>query len=303
MISLEKLQLMFNALLGRILIFILYVISLLPFWALYILSDIIFFMLYHVAKYRRQVVQTNLSKSFPTKTALELHSIERKYYKYLADLIMESVKIISISKKSAQKHFKYTNPELLDAYYAQGESVLAAAGHYGNWEMANVLPLSSKLINLVIYKPLANPVLETFLQGIRSRYGAVMVPMKLALRKMAEYRKQITLSVFVSDQTPHFHEAHYFTTFLNQPTAIFLGIEKVAKLTGSPVIFCDVQVVKRGYYTCTFIPLIEKPKETQDYEITEAHVRYLEKMINERPEYWLWSHKRWKFNQEGFINT
>lgn len=286
---------------SRIIVFFLYAISLLPFWVLYLIADLIYLVLYHIAKYRREVVQSNLSRSFPSKTPEELHSIEKQYYRFLADMIMECVKMISLSKNAASKHFTYSNPELLESYFAQGKSVVAAAGHYGNWEMGNVLPLSNRGINMVVYKPLANKVFDTFLQRIRSRYGALLVPMKLALRKVAELRKQLTLSIFVSDQTPHFHEAQYFTNFLNQSTAIFLGIEKIAKLTNSPVIFMDVKLIKRGYYSCTFVPLIEDPNRAAEYEITEAHVKYLESMIIRNPEHWIWSHKRWKFNEQGFI--
>ncbi|MDF3076460.1 MAG: lauroyl acyltransferase [Sphingobacteriaceae bacterium] len=292
---------MVNAFFSRIVVFFLYLVSLLPFWFLYLISDLIFLILYHIVKYRRDVVQGNLGRSFPNKSSAELQLIEKQYYEYLADMMIESVKMISLPKKSALKHFVYTNPEILETYFSAGRSVVAAAGHYANWEMGNVMPLCNSGLNMVVYKPLANKVFENLFHKIRTRYGAVMVPMKLALRKIVEYRKQITLSVFVSDQTPHYHETQYFTTFLNQTTAIFLGIEKIAKLTNSPVVFLDVRLVKRGYYTCTFVPLIENPQETAEHEITEAHVRYLEKMIMEKPQYWLWSHKRWKFNEQGFI--
>lgn len=289
---------MINNVLSRIAIFFLYILSLFPFWALYLLSDLIYIVLYHIVKYRRQVVADNLARAFPEKSAVERTIIGKQYFKYLSDLIVESVKMISMSKKQAMRHFTYTNVELVEAYFAEGKSVLGAAGHYGNWEMGNVMMTYISKKNLVVYKPLASEVFEKFMGKVRSRYGTIMVPMKLALRKIIEYRREPTLTVLVSDQTPTMNETQYFIDFLGQRTAVFLGIEKIAKTTNYPIVFLDIKVVKRGYYTCTFVPLIEEPAATEAHAVTEAHVRYLEMMIRREPRLWVWSHRRWKFNEE-----
>jgi KDO2-lipid IV(A) lauroyltransferase len=286
--------------LSRLGTFFLYLLSLLPFWALYLISDFIFFLLYYVTGYRRKVVQENLLNSFPEKTEHERAAIERKYYQYLADLMVETIKMITVSKKELIKRVTSPNPEVLDKYFSQGRSIMAAVGHYGNWEMADLrtgIHITDKPV-LVVYKPLTNQVFDEFFIKMRSRYGATLVAMKNVLRTMVRHKDDVVFSAFVADQTPVQHEANYFTNFLNQPTAFFLGIEKIAKLTNPVVVFCDVQRVKRGYYSFKLIPLIENPKDTAPYEITEAYVKYLEDMIKREPQYWLWSHRRWKFKPE-----
>ncbi|MDB5011175.1 MAG: lauroyl acyltransferase [Mucilaginibacter sp.] len=288
--------------LSRLGIFFLYLISLLPFWFLYLIADVLFLVLYYVTSYRRKVVQENLRNSFPEKTEKERNNIEKEYYKYLADLIVEIIKTISISEKEIKRRVTATNPDLVNSYYAEGRSVIAVGGHYCNWEMAalNFCFYGTEKF-MIVYKPLSNLLFEEFFFKTRSRFGGIPVSMKQTLRKMIEYKNELTSSVFVGDQTPVKEEANYFTTFLNQPTPVFLGIEKVAKLTNDIVVFYDMKRVKRGFYTYTLVPLVENPKLTQPYEITEAHVKYLELMIKREPQYWLWSHRRWKFKPENTI--
>ncbi|GAA4310973.1 lysophospholipid acyltransferase family protein [Mucilaginibacter gynuensis] len=290
---------MINKGLSYIGIFFLYLVSLLPFWFLYLISDVIFVLVYHVIGYRRGVVRENLANSFPEKSEAERREIERKFFRYFADLVVETVKCISISEKTILTRMNVLNTELLDEYFGKGKSVIGAVGHYGNWEIAaQRFSFITGERRMIIYKPLSNKIYDDFFIRIRSRFGATLVAMRNTLRKMAEYRKNLSISVLVADQTPVKHEAHYFTTFLNQPTAVFLGVEKVSKMLDAVVIFCDIKRVKRGYYTCTFVPLTETPKATAEYEITELHVKYLESMIRREPQYWLWSHRRWKFKPE-----
>lgn len=284
--------------LTRLAILGLKLLSYLPLNVLYILSDGLFIVLFHITKYRRAVVAENLKNAFPEKDITERNQITIQYYRYLCDLIIESVKMISISKAEAMERFKFVNPELLQEYFDQNKSILAAAGHYGNWEMASNVGLTTDKKTLVVYKPLTNQIFERFLKKVRSRFNAKMIPMKTSFREILSYRKEPTISILISDQTPVRSDAHCFTTFLNQPTAVFLGIEKLAKSYNYPVVFCDVKVVKRGHYTCEFVPLIEEPKLTAEHEITQAHVKYLEKMIQKEPQYWIWSHKRWKFKPD-----
>lgn len=284
--------------LTRLAILGLKLLSYLPLNVLYILSDGLFIVLFHITKYRRAVVAENLKNAFPEKDIRERNQITIQYYRYLCDLIIESVKMISISKAEAMERFKFVNPELLQEYFDQNKSILAAAGHYGNWEMASNVGLTTDKKTLVVYKPLTNQIFERFLKKVRSRFNAKMIPMKTSFREILSYRKEPTISILISDQTPVRSDAHCFTTFLNQPTAVFLGIEKLAKSYNYPVVFCDVKVVKRGHYTCEFVPLIEEPKLTAEHEITQAHVKYLEKMIQKEPQYWIWSHKRWKFKPD-----
>ena len=281
--------------LTRLGILVLQLFSLLPLNVLYLFSDLLFYILYHGVEYRRAVVNENLRKAFPEKDDAERKKITRQYYSYLCDLILESVKMISISKAEVMKRFQFVNPELLEEYFKQNKSVIAAAGHYGNWEMASNIGLITDKKILVVYKPLTDPIFERFLKKVRSRFNAKLIRMKTSFRDILSYRKEPTVSIIVSDQTPVPGDSVCFTTFLNQHTAVFQGIEKLAKAYNYPVLFCDVKVVKRGYYTCEFVPLTDEPKATAENEITEKHVKYLEKMIYAQPQYWIWSHKRWKY--------
>lgn len=283
----------------RLGILFLYLISLLPFWFLYLVSDVLFVVIYYIVHYRRQVVQQNLANAFPEKSVKEREDIERKYYRYLADLMVETVKMITVSEKQIQKRVVATNAELVHEYFAKGKSIIAVAGHYCNWEMAalNFNFVTDKRF-MIVYKPLSNATFNDFFIKIRSRFGGQPVAMKQTMRKMVEYRKELTVSVLVGDQTPVMHEVTYFTRFLNQPTAVFLGIEKIAKTIDAAVVFYDMKRVKRGYYTYTLIPLTENAKQTAEHEITNIHVQYLESMIRREPQYWLWSHRRWKFKPE-----
>jgi KDO2-lipid IV(A) lauroyltransferase len=187
----------------------------------------------------------------------------------------------------------------MEHYFSQGKSIIAAAGHYGNWEMACLsFGFLTNNRRMIVYKPQSNEVFTDFFNRTRSRFGATMVSMRQTLRKMIEYKNELTFTVLASDQTPTREDAKYFTTFLNQPTAVFLGVEKLTKVVDCVVIFYKIDLIKRGYYTYTFVPLVENPKQTKPYEITEIHVKYLESLIKEKPEYWLWSHRRWKIKPE-----
>jgi len=293
---------MIKAVLSRIVIFFLFLVSLLPFWFLYLISDVIYVLLFYIIRYRRHVVQDNLRNSFPEKTIAELQSIEKKYFHYLGDLMVETVKMISISEKEVKRRMIYTNVALFDEYYKQGRTIVAVIGHYCNWEISahrcSFVPSYKKVY---VFKPLSNKVADSYYQKIRGRFGALLVPMRSIFRRLVELRKELTLTVLISDQTPVQGESQYYTTFLNQPTAVFLGVEKMAIAFNSVVIFGDIRRVKRGYYEMDLVPLVENPKETAPHEITELHVKYLEQMILREPQYWLWSHRRWKFKPEGVL--
>jgi KDO2-lipid IV(A) lauroyltransferase len=291
--------------LSRLGTFFLYLVSLLPFWFLYLIADLLYVILYYITGYRRKVVQENLRNSFPEKTETERKAIEKKYFKYMADLMIETIKSVSMSRKSVEKRMICTNPELLEHYFGKGRSIIAAAGHYANWEMACLsFGFLTSRRRMIVYKPQSNEVFTDFFNRTRSRFGATMISMRQTLRKMIEFKNEQTITVLASDQTPTREDAKYFIEFLNQPTAVFLGVEKLTRVVNSVVIFYRIDLVKRGHYTYTFVPLVEEPEKTKPYEITEIHVRYLEQLIREKPEYWLWSHRRWKIKPpEGFNSS
>jgi len=278
---------------------ILYLISLLPFRVIYLLSDFIYLVLYHVTKYRRKVVDENLLNAFPEKSPAERGTISKRYYHYLSDLMVESVKLLTISRKEVTKRVRVSNEELITESFGRGQSVIGILGHYGNWEMGALR--FSQLFRerrIIVYKPLSNKFFDKVCKKLRSRFGATLVDMKSTLRKLISYKNEPTVTVLVGDQTPAKSEIKYFTNFLNQPTAVFLGVERLAKITNSAVVFCDVRRIKRGFYECNFVPLFADAKKTEEHEITDAHVHYLEEVIKEHPEYWLWSHRRWKHKPE-----
>ncbi len=275
-------------------------VSLLPFWAIYIISDTLYFILYYIVRYRRKVVAENLDIAFPKKTDGEKKKIARAFYHYLADMICETIKLSSISAKSVVKRFHLNNPELISNYLDEGRPVIGLTAHYGNWEMAlhRLSILAGKHPALVIYRPLSNTYFEEIFNAIRSRFGAQLVPMKQTLRKILSYKDRPHISMFVSDQTPTRNESKYFASFFNHPTLVFLGAEKIARKTNFPVIYCHMDKRKRGYYECTFEILFDQPALTVDHEITSRHLHLLETTIRHRPELWLWSHRRWKHHPQ-----
>lgn len=285
--------------LSRLNTFLLSLISYLPFWLLYLLADLVFIVLFYFIKYRRKVTQSNLANAFPEKSNEERSQIERKFYRFLGDMIVESLKMNSISEKDILARCHITNPELVQGYLDQGHSVLLATGHYGNWEWGNLfMPLRFDEKMVVIYKPLSDKNFGEYLNRMRSRFGTEMIPMKLTMRKIIEMKNEKYMVGFASDQTPTRHESKYFTDFLNQPTAVFLGLEKIAKATNHPVVFVQTERPRRGYYQYTFITIAEDPSVTSEYQITDLNAQKLEQVIRRRPELWLWSHKRWKFTPQ-----
>src|SRR5476651_1331395 len=223
--------------LSRIGVFFLYLISLLPFWLLYIISDFLYVVLYRIAGYRKGVVRENLTNSFPEKSVAELRLIEKKYYHFLCDLILETIKTFTISPEEVRRRMHPQKPDTdarINEFLKQNRTVLIASGHYGNWEYSC---LSGSMITneerLAVYKPLASEVYDDLFKKVRSRFGATPVAMKDTLRKLVTLRGKPSLTVLVSDQTPVRETVQYFTQFLNQPTAIFLGVEKLAKATNA----------------------------------------------------------------------
>lgn len=286
----------------RITSFLLYFVSLLPFAFIYLLADMLYFTLYYLTGYRKKVVQKNLKNAFPGKTHKERKQIEKRFYRFLSDMLAESVKMLSISEDTMRKRFRLNNPEEVNRHFEAGKSVIMATGHYGNWEWGSLIAslAFNKQKTVVVYKPLTNKKFEELINGMRSRFGAVMTAMKAAMRKVAELRNETSLFVLVSDQTPARVETRHFLPFLNQPTAVFLGIEKIAQAADYPVVYCRINRIGRGYYEADFKTLTENPKNTAEYEITRLHMAELENIIKQKPELWLWSHKRWKYKPEDF---
>jgi len=270
----------------------------LPFWALYLVSDVLYFLVFYVVGYRRKVVAKNLRNSFPEKTEKEILTLSKKYYQYLCDLTLESLKKITMSKEDALKHCKFHNPEILNRFKSENRSVILLMGHYGNWEWAgSSFTLSTDYQLYVIYKVLSNPYFEKLMVVSRTMFGTRLIKVENTLRDMLANKSNPATYAFIADQTP-FPQGAYWTTFLNQDTPLFTGAEKLAKKLNYPVVFVNVKRVKRGYYEVFPEVLFEEPKLCKENEITEVYIRRLETEINKMPETWLWSHRRWKYTRD-----
>lgn len=276
-------------------IFFLNVLSVLPLSILYFISTIGFYVVYYLFPYRKDVVRENLSGSFPEKTGDELVKIEKQFFRYFNDLVVEVIKMNSISSSSLKKRVKFTNLHLVEEYFNKNESVLACTGHYGNWELC-MLALGAELSKpeYVIYKPLHNEAFDNWFYKIRTRFGNHFIPMRQTLRSIAATRNEATMYCFAGDQTPAGVEAHYWIDFMNRDTPVLMGLEKIAIQTNRPIFYFNAKVVKRGYYEVDCIPLCMEPKATAAMEITKMQFALLEDILKEEPAYWLWSHKRWK---------
>ncbi|WP_316821974.1 lysophospholipid acyltransferase family protein [Pedobacter gandavensis] len=273
--------------------------SLLPTQFLYIISAFCYYILYYLVGYRKKVVRENLVNSFPEKSIKEIIHIEKRFFRYFADLAVEVIKMSSISEKEVLKRVKFKNLHLVEAHFNKGESVLACTGHYGNWEWGMLaLGLQLSKTSYVIYKPLNNKIFDNWFLKMRSKYGNVCVPMRQTLRMLTSKKDEPSMFCFASDQSPVRGEAHYWLNFLNQDTSALLGLEKIALQTNRPIFYFKLTYLKRGYYEVECVPICPVPKETKEHEITDTHFRFLEKIINEDPSYWLWSHRRWKTKRE-----
>jgi KDO2-lipid IV(A) lauroyltransferase len=277
-----------------------WIFTLLPLRILYIFSDILFPIIYWIVGYRRKVVAANLKNSFPEKTLRELVAIEKKFYHHLCDLFIETFKLTHLSNRHLMKRFHITNPELLDRLHNEGRDVTAALGHYGNWEWLNILPLCTKLKTVSIYKPLHNKHFDRYMINLRSKNGMILTPMQHIVREVIENRKNNirSLYAFITDQTPPKGDIKFWTKFLNQDTSVYLGAEKVSSKYDMALVFFNIQKVKRGYYELSFELLLGHTAGLPEHLITETHVKRLDEIIRSNPEYWIWSHRRWKHKRE-----
>ena len=273
-----------------------WIITLLPLPVLYIFSDFLYLVLYYVVSYRRNVVATNLKNSFPEKTDKELKIIEKKFYRHLSDILIETFKSTHMTRANQKKRFTYSNLEIIDKLREEKRDIIAIMGHYNNWEWPTLLPYYLKYKTIIIYKPLQNKYFNRFINNHRSEHGIVLTPTSQVIREIINYRKKDinTVSVFISDQIPSKGDIKYWTTFLNQDTAVFTGAGKIASKYDMAIVFFHVQKVIRGYYNLNIELLFDHTEGLSEEVITEKHVRRLEEIIKEKPEYWIWSHRRWK---------
>lgn len=289
-----------------IIVFILKIISILPFWILYGISDFLYVITRYLIKYRKKVITENLQHAFPEKSEEAIKKIRNKFYRHFCDLWIEVVKMHSISNKSMQKHMRLIGVDKLNKHHDKGRSVVLLTSHYNNWEWCTAMQPEVKQQGLVVYNPIrGNHALEKFLTHSRERWGAKCVPLHRSGREIVKYNLQgkTTLAVLAADQTPAAN-AKFWTTFLNREAPFFSGPEKIANRGNQPVVFAHTRKIKRGYYTVELIDLVAEPKEVDPNEILLRYVRKIEEIVREEPEYYLWSHRRWKHTRpEGIELT
>lgn len=270
-------------------------VSLVPYKIGNALSWCVYVMLYYILRYRRKVVANNLTNSFPEKSESERNAIAKKFYKHLGDVIMDAIRAFSISKDDLRKHLTCKNPELIRKYYDEGKDVIIAVGHYNSWELfLTGINLYIRHQAVVIYQPLGNQYLDKVLREKRSEYRTMMLPRDEVKSFFNSRRKSLSAIVFAIDQSPPKPDKCYWMMFLNQETGVLYGTEKFAKDYDMPVVYARITKESRGRYTMEFVDVTAKPRETRYGEITEEVTHLLEKDIRSKPEYWLWSHKRWK---------
>jgi KDO2-lipid IV(A) lauroyltransferase len=268
-------------------------------WILYRFSDALFCVLYHGIGYRRRVVAENLRNSFPEKSANELESLTRDFYRHLCDLILESVKGCTISRKEIARRHCYANIELLERYFEQGRRVTILGAHVGNWEwVALSLPLATRFQTYGIFQKMSNPFMNKAAKRSRERHGMKLIGKKEVASVLRDTRGDLITMGYIGDQSPSPAGRNSWLEFLNQETAITTGFEHFAREHDMPVVYLNITKTKRGHYVGTFHSIAEEPRATAEGQIAAAFMRTLEKIIMDAPAHWLWSHRRWKLKRD-----
>lgn len=264
---------------------------------MYLLSDILYLIAYRLLGYRRKVVRRNLQASFPEKDEAERLRIERRFYHHLCDLLVEGIYNLYASPRAIMKRYRVVNRELVNRYYEEGRTVVLMSAHYNDWEFM-VTSLNMQLFHhgIGVGKPLSNRLLEPYVFRRRTRFGTEVVYAD-TVRQVVDFYDRYHVPcalMMLSDQSPAHVEKSYWTTFFHQDTAFLYGAEHFARKYNYPVLYYRVDKVRRGHYEVTFSELCPDPSAVPQYTIVEHYVRTLEQDIARKPEYWLWSHRRWK---------
>lgn len=270
-----------------------------PFPVLHFLSDGLAFLLFHVIGYRKKVVLDSLRRSFPEKTEAERLAIARRSYRNLTDVTLETIKEFTLPLDEAYRRCPSRNPELLNQYLDQGKSVILCGSHYSNWEISGLtMPRDFHGATVTAYKPLTNKVIDLYMNEERARGGMEMVSMEGLFGEIRKRRSSPTVFILVADQSPSSHKSAHWVDFLGQDTASLPGTDVLARKFDYPVLYFNVQRLRRGYYEVTFDLLCPTPSEVSEGDISRIYARHLEAIIRAKPEGWLWSHKRWKLKRE-----
>ncbi|MFI1773612.1 lysophospholipid acyltransferase family protein [Thalassobellus citreus] len=275
---------------------LLWLISILPFKILYFVSDGVYILLYYIIGYRKKVVTNNLKLVFPEKTEKEITIIRKKFYHHLCDMFLEMAKTMTISRKQLKKRFVIKNPEELKRLESLDKSVLLMYGHYASWEWSVELQNYATYKGLGVYKQLANKYFDKLVRDIRSKFGTTLISTKETISTINQNETNGIKSVvaFLSDQSPRLTKEGYWSNFMGIEVPCFTGAERLAKKLDLTIAYLKVTKVKRGHYEAEIMTLAENSNDYKDYELTDMFLREVEKQIYEAPEFYFWTHKRWK---------
>ena len=279
---------------------ILLIVSRLPFWALYLLSDTLFVLVYRILGYRKKVVRKNLALSGLVTTTTERLGIEKKFYRYLCDLFLEAIKVNGMSKKEIMRRFVIKNPEVLAAFAKENKSVFMLIGHYGNFEWMLSLGYHVPHTPYAIYAPLENTYFDSYFKKVRSKHGSYLISRKRFAKEFTEMQRTNTLSVigFAGDQSPQRKRKNYYRTFFGNEVPVFTGAERLGKEFDVPIVMGKIRRIKRGHYETTLSVLAEHPTTVPDYQITDTYFEELENQIKEDPALYFWTHNRFKLMRQ-----
>lgn len=278
----------------------------LPLTVLYRLTDLLALLAYGVVRYRRGVVDENLQTSFPDLQPRKRKRIARGFYRHLGAYFAETLRLGRISGREMRRRMRFEGLEQVNRAIDSGRNVVLYLGHYANWEWISSLPLhlhSGPRAHLAqIYHPLENKAADRAFLKIRSHFGAISIPMRQTMRRMAEWRSRGETNVtgFIADQAPMLGDTHLWIPFLNHDTPVFTGPERIARMLDAEVYYLDISRPRRGYYIARAIPLATHPGQLPTFELTRRYYAQLEATIRRQPELWLWSHRRWKRTREEF---
>ncbi|MBB4117821.1 KDO2-lipid IV(A) lauroyltransferase [Mesonia hippocampi] len=276
---------------------LLWFISKLPFKGIYLVATAVSFIVFNLIGYRRKVITSNLTHAFPNKSKQEIKEIKTKFHLHFCDLFLEMIKSLTITDDELKKRFVITNPEELTRLQTLNKSHVVMMGHYASYEWVTALHYYGlHYKGYGIYKRIKNPYFDKLIRKIRSRQNTTMLDTKTVHKQMFKDKQDKVLASYgmIADQAPKGGNTKYWRNFLGREVPVFIGSEVIAKRLDYAITYLQIEKVKRGYYQATFIPITDNPKDFEDYKITDKYFELLEKQIIKQPEYYLWSHKRWK---------
>lgn len=279
----------------------LWLISILPFKLLYAFSDMVFVLMYRIIGYRKKTVKANLRLVFPEKSQEEINLITKKFYHHLCDMILEAIKSMTISESEMKKRFTFTNVELIKSLERENRNIALMGGHYGSWEWIFILQTYLGINGYAIYKKLGNKYFDALVKRIRAKYHSYLITTKESIPYLIELKKngEQFMCGFAADQSPKINKAYHWKEFMGIKVPVHTGAEMLSKKLDMSVVFFGVKRLKRGYYQTTFEIITLNPKDLPNYEITDKFLTLVENQIKKAPEFYLWTHKRWKHRNQA----